>query len=192
MSNKLIETISPRNVFNRVLLGIFIIAVSYFFWEDLFPQSDQIYQWVCILIGVSLFLTGWRSVSNPLRAIQYFDNPKKVVSQMIHQWLPENYLSEYDFEKSLHNFLKKELPWVKITRQYSSGRVKCDLAVGKDVMIELKVDFKSTQKLQRLIGQLEIYRKEWDKPIIVVLIGETAEDLLHDLNKHTQQLVKLK
>lgn len=50
-------------------------------------------------------------------------------------------------------------------------------------MIELKAGFRSTQKLQRLIGQIELYNREWKKPVIVVLLGETEQDLLHDLHR---------
>ena len=123
-----------------------------------------------------------------MRAIRYANDPEKVVAELVEKWSPKDFKLESDLEKSLHTFLKKELPWVKTTRQYGAGRTKCDLAVGKEVMIELKSGFKSTQKLQRLIGQLELYKKEWEKPILVVLAGETEEDLLHDLNSHARRL----
>jgi hypothetical protein len=47
----------------------------------------------------------------------------------------------------------------------------------------MKAGFKSTQKLQRLIGQVDLFNSEWHRPIIIVLLGETEEDLLHDLNR---------
>jgi hypothetical protein len=89
-------------------------------------------------------------------------------------------------QKSLHQFLKSKLTFVKVSRQYGSARVKCDIASGNDVMIELKIGLRSTNRLQRLLGQLELYRHEWNKPIIIVLLGESQEDLLHDLNRTVQ------
>lgn len=192
MARKLIETISPQKVYNRVILGIIIAFVSYFFWESLFPQVDPTIKWIAFAFGLMLFLSGWWSVTNPMRAIRYAQNAGQVVGDLVEKWSPQNFKVEHELEKSLHNYLKKELPWVKVTRQYGSGRVKCDIAVGNDVMIELKSGFKSTQKLQRLIGQLELYKKEWEKPIIVVLAGETEEDLLHDLNSHARQLDEIR
>ena len=188
MSNKLIETISPEKVYNRVILGLLIVVFALVFYDSLISETDDTLKWLLILVGGLFFLSGWKSVANPMRAIRYAQNSEKVVAELIESWAPKGLTVEHDLEKSLHSFLKKELPWVKITRQYGAGRIKCDIAIGKDVMIELKAGFKSTQKLQRLIGQLELYKKEWEKPIIVVLAGETEEDLLHDLNSHARRL----
>lgn len=188
MATKLIETISPQRVYNRVVAGILIVFFTYLFWDSILLEEDEVFKWFIVIFGFALFLSGWRAVTNPLRAVKYASNPEAVVGDLIEKWKPENFKAEHQLEKALQTYLKRELPWVKITRQYGAGRVKCDVAVGKDVMIELKSGFKSTQKLQRLIGQLELYKKEWAKPIVVVLAGETEEDLLHDLNSHTKQL----
>ncbi len=189
MASDLIETISPQKVYNRILLGVLIAVISLLFWREIFPRLDPMLQWVAFGIGILFCVSGWRSVTNPMLAIRYARNPATVVGELIESWTPmEDFKLESEYEKSLHTFLKKQLPWVKITKQYGSGRVKCDIAVGRDVMIELKTDFKSTQKLQRLIGQLELYKKEWDKHVIVVLAGQTEEDLLHDLSDHANAI----
>jgi len=41
--------------------------------------------------------------------------------------------------------------------QYASGRVKGDIAVDGNILIEIKDGLKSTGQLQRLLGQLELY-----------------------------------
>jgi len=192
MAKTLVETISPQTVFNRVILGIVVILFSFLFWDNFFPATDSTSKWLVILIGFAFLISGWKSVTNPMRAIRYAQNAEQVVSELVEKWSPKDFKLESDLEKSLHSYLKKELPWMKITRQYGAGRIKCDLAIGKDVMIELKSGFKSTQKLQRLIGQLELYKKEWGKPVVVVLAGEMEEDLLHDLNSHTQRLGEIR
>jgi hypothetical protein len=126
-----------------------------------------------------------------MQAVRYAANPRRTVLRLIEEWKPEPARLESEYEKSLHRFLKERLPFVKVTRQYGSARVKCDLATGQDVMIELKAGLRSTQKLQRLIGQIELFTREWDKPVIVVLLGETEEDLLHDLHRSLRQYTRV-
>jgi len=106
---------------------------------------------------------------------------------MLRDWKPEPARLESEYEKSLHRFLKANPPFVKVTRQSGSARVECDLATGSDVMIELKIGFRSTQKLQRLIGQIDLFRREFKKPVVILLLGETEEDLLHDLHRSLQK-----
>jgi hypothetical protein len=56
------------------------------------------------------------------------------------------------------------------------------------VFLELKRGLRTTNRLQRLIGQIELYRNKWqNRPVFVVLSGESQEDLLHDLNRSTSK-----
>ncbi len=181
MAGRGIELVSPTKVYNRVLLGVLIALVAYLYPAK--PGDEATYRLIAIGAGIVLFVSGWTAVKNPLLAIRYEMNPRRVVVSLIQEWKPHSARLESEYEKSLHQFLKTKLPFVKITRQYGSGRVKCDLATGRDVIIELKAGFRSTQKLQRLIGQIDLFRREWEKPVVVVLLGESEEDLLHDLHR---------
>lgn len=192
MKTYLIETISPEKVYNRFLLGLMLLIGSLVLWDNILSQYDPIFKWALLISGCLFVLTSWNSIKNPGLAIRYVRNPVGVICDLIDEWSPGNISVEHELEKSLHYYLKKHLPWEKLTRQYGTGRVKCDIAVGKKVMLELKSGFRSTQKLQRLIGQLELYRNEWAQPIIVVLAGETDEDLLHDLHLHVRRLNDIK
>jgi hypothetical protein len=137
-------------------------------------------------VGVALFIWGWNAVANPRLALKYAHNPARTVRELIEEWTPTPARLESEYEQSLHKFLKSKLSFVKVTRQYGTARVKCDIATGNHVMIEMKAGFKSTQKLQRLIGQVDLFNKEWGKPIIILLLGDSEEDLLHDLNRSVQ------
>lgn len=113
--------------------------------------------------------------------------PLGTVEQLVKQWKPEPAKTEKIYEKSLHKYLKKELPFEKITAQYGSARIRCDIAVGKEVFIEMKIDLKTPGKRQRLRGQIDDYRREWEKPVLVVLLGDCDEDLLHDLYQSVKE-----
>jgi hypothetical protein len=112
-------------------------------------------------VGVALFIWGWNAVANPRLALKYAHNPARTVRELIEEWTPTPARLESEYEQSLHKFLKSKLSFVKVTRQYGTARVKCDIATGNHVMIEMKAGFKSTQKLQRLIGQVDLFNKEY-------------------------------
>ncbi len=181
---KAIESVSASTVFYRVIGGAALIVLSLAYRPI---SSNKNVQWLLIPVGAVLVVSGWRAVTNPQLAIRYHFNPRRTVAELIREWAPQQARLESEYEKSLHQFLKSKLPFVKVTRQYGSARVKCDLATGNDVMIELKNGLRTTNKLQRLLGQLELYRHEWTKPVIIVLLGDSQEDLLHDLNRTVQK-----
>jgi hypothetical protein len=184
MTPNVIETVSPGTVVAKVVGGIGLVCLGLFFVNS--PQTQNA-KWLLIAGGIGLFLWGWRSVGNPKLLIRYFFNAGGVVLEAVREWQPQSHKLESEYERDLQDFLRKRFRFKKITRQYGAARVKCDLAVGDDVMIELKAGFRSTQKLQRLIGQVELYKKEWDKLLIVILLGDTEEDLLHDLHDRTRR-----
>jgi len=176
-----IELNSPKQVFPRGVVGLVLAAAAFLFWTPP-PDSDWL-RWAVIGGGVLLFISAWRTFSDPHAAWSYFLNSGRFVSELIQEWNPKPYRLELEYERDLQAFLKTHVPFAKITRQYGSARIKCDLAVANDVMIELKVKLASTNKLQRLLGQIELFQREWSgKPLMVVLLGETQEDLLHELH----------
>lgn len=182
---KAIESVSPFLVFKRVAGGLVLVGAALLWPAD--PNVNQLRPLIMI-VGIGFMIWGLNAVRNPMLAMRYASNAGNTVAELIEEWKPPSAHLESEYEKSLHQFLKSKLPFVKVTRQYGSSRVKCDLATGNEVIIELKAGFKSTNKLQRLLGQIELYRGEWeDRPIIVVLLGELEEDLLHDLHRNLQK-----
>lgn len=178
-ANSTIESIASFKT--RLIVGLAAVIFG-MFWS-VQNSNDQTIQYALLIGGFVLMAWGLRSVRNPRLVLKYYASQANTVAQLIEQWKPAPARLESEYEQSLHKFLKSRLTFVKVSRQYGTARVKCDIATGNHVMIELKAGFKSTQKLQRLIGQIDLYRREWQKPIIIVLLGETEEDLLHDLNR---------
>ncbi len=185
MARQSVELISPTSVYHQFWGGLVISAIGLYMY-NYEPQYSNLGA-LLALVGAVLVLVTIARVRNPRLVLRYAANPRRTVIELIEEWKPEPGRLESQYEKSLYDFLRSRLAFVKITRQYGAARVKCDLAVGKDVMIELKAGFRSTQKLQRLIGQIELYNREWRKPVIVVLLGESEQDLLHDLHRSLRE-----
>ena len=61
--------------------------------------------------------------------------------------------------------------------------MKSDIVVDDHVLIELKAGLNSTAKLQRLLGQIELYESNWKGEVIVVICGDADRDLLKTLRK---------
>ncbi len=96
--------------------------------------------------------------------------------------------TEKDFEVSLHKHLEKNLPDSDVIKQYASGRVKGDIVVDGNILIEIKGGLKSTGQLQRLIGQLDIYHTQWKGKVIVLICGDVQRDLVKMLNLKVESL----
>jgi len=110
------------------------------------------------------------------------------VRKLIYAWKPRGCETEKDFERSLQKHLEKNLEKSDIVSQYAAGRVKGDIVVDGEILIEIKDDLKSTAQLQRLLGQLEIYNAQWKGKVIVVICGDTQRDLVSTLTKKIEDL----
>jgi len=115
---------------------------------------------------------------------RFFDSGGMIAS-LIEQWHPRKCNTEKDYEKSLYRFLRNKLEDIQVTKQFARGRIRADLVVGDDVIVELKNNLKTTARYQRLIGQITVY-KEWDGQIIIVLVGETDPNLYKEVMKHAE------
>jgi hypothetical protein len=110
-------------------------------------------------------------------------NPMGTVSKIISTWNPTGCNIEKDFERSLVEELRLQMPDVSIQQQYGAARQRVDVVVGKKVAIELKKNLKTTGGYQRAIGQLEHLVEDWEL-IIIVICGLVDEDLLQSFKKH--------
>jgi len=102
------------------------------------------------------------------------------VTSLMDKWRPRGCKTEKDFENSLYKFLHEHLDTIQITKQYARGRIRADLVVGDDVIVELKHNLNTTAKYQRLTGQLIEY-KEWKGQIVILLTGEVDPNLRKQL-----------
>lgn len=110
------------------------------------------------------------------------------VIKQIDAWHPRGCKTEKDFEISLHRHLEKNFPDADVQKQYASGRVKGDICVGHRVLIELKYGLKSTAQVQRLLGQLDIYKEQWKKEVVVVICGDSERDLVRQVSARVESL----
>ena len=110
------------------------------------------------------------------------------VLKLIDDWHPRGCKTEKDLERSLHKHLEKNLPSSEIIMQYASGRVKGDIAIDGQILIEIKDGLKSTGQLQRLLGQLDLYNGLWKGKVIVMVCGDSQRDLVNALNKKVESL----
>lgn len=101
------------------------------------------------------------------------------VVQYVEEWIPERkYRKEVKFQNDLQEYLDERLnessgmgmgiatgnEHLPVKREH--GNVNADVAVRNDVGIELKRDFKNTNK-HRLSGQITDYKKEFPCVIVV-------------------------
>lgn len=108
-----------------------------------------------------------------------WDSPGAVVD-LLEKWRPRGCKNEKDHELSLQAYLDGQLGGVPVVRQYAVGRTKADLMIGKNVVVEMKHNFNSTGKYQRLVGQLTEYSK-WDGSVVVILTGKSDPELVKEL-----------
>jgi len=125
-----------------------------------------------------------------------FDTLFEDVVRAINKWRPKKkYSREPQYRDDLLDFLREELneshPFGLFSRRVSiipeHGRGLCDIAVDRKVGIELKKDLKTKSQVDRLFGQINLYRKEYED-IIVVLVGETNKNALEMLKDHISDL----
>jgi hypothetical protein len=110
------------------------------------------------------------------------------VLKLIEDWHPRGCKTEKDFERWLHKHLEKNLPSSEVIMQYASGRIKGDIGVDGQILVEIKDSLKSTGQLQRLIGQLELYNGLWKGKVIVLICGDSQRDLANALTKKIEAL----
>jgi hypothetical protein len=123
---------------------------------------------------------------NLLEKIKYNFDKVGYIIKLIDEWHPKKCNSEKDFEKSLYNFLHNKLTNIQITKQYALGRIKADIVVDNNIIIEIKFNLNSRNNYQRLIGQLIEY-KQWEGTVIVLLIGKTDQNFIKDLKIFIQR-----
>lgn len=117
------------------------------------------------------------------------------------KWKPKTYSDELGYKKDLRNFLFDELNKGDtfsgprhINVRDESGISRCDLAVNRDVGIELKFgkDGKiKKSEIDRLYGQVGGHRKEYSQGVIIVLVGNVDKFSEADVRAKLQDISDL-
>jgi hypothetical protein len=124
----------------------------------------------------------------PIGTLKFGFDPSGSVLGLLKKWSPKEFKSEGEYEKDLYAFLHDNLDGIEVTRQFGAGRSKIDLCVGRKVYIELKKDLDSTAKLQRLLGQLQLYAGEKWENVILVVVGKADPNLLKQAEQGMKKL----
>jgi hypothetical protein len=111
----------------------------------------------------------------------------KETLKKIKDWQPENCKKETDFKKSLYDYLHIQFPNKQITNEPGYYRIKADITIDENFIIELKYNLKTIPKLTNLKGQIVNYQK-LKGIIIIVLCGETEANIKKDIEKHINEL----
>ena len=112
------------------------------------------------------------------------------VLELVKRWRPKRgYEKETQYRDDLYNFLMRELNGESsytpifgspepIRLKKEANRSLADIAVGdRQVGIELKKDLKVKSKIDRLMGQIDHYVKDYKEGVIVVLVGSTEKSI---------------
>lgn len=119
--------------------------------------------------------------------LNYWLNPVGYVLAQIDKWKPRKCNNEQDFKLSLFRNLEKGLQGREVIKEYATGRVRGDIVIDKKILIEVKKSLDSTGKLQRLLGQIEIYENDWKGNLILVLCGKHDTNLLAQVRKAVEK-----
>lgn len=118
--------------------------------------------------------------------------PAGTVAELIEAWQPEGCRTHKQYQKSLNAFLAENLPDVRITMESGSSRVRADIEVGKAVIVEMKVGFDNTAKLQQLLGQIDLYKQEFPgRTIITVFLGKADRNIVQNFKQAVARDVKV-
>ncbi len=122
--------------------------------------------------------------------VSYKFDPISYIRKLVLNWDASGCKSEKDYENSFYKFLHQQLSDIQITKQYAVGRVKADLLIGEQIIVELKLNLNKRDQFQRLIGQLEEY-KQWKGKVVLILIGETEPNFRKQLKKISEDNAEL-
>jgi hypothetical protein len=153
--------------------------------------AEEVTQHACEPLGPSLdvlhkvYLIALHSRSKTMQLLDLmayeFDAPS-AIRKALDRWAPSKLETEKQYEGSLYAFLHKEFdsPSINISIQFGAGRNKADIRIGDSATIELEKDLNSAAQYERLVGQIEQYRK-WKGKIFIVLVGKSKPNLTKKL-----------
>ena len=105
------------------------------------------------------------------------------VRRLVEGWHPRRCAKERDYELALARYLRSKLKRATIVRQYGLGVTKIDICIDDRVFVEIKRDLVTAGKLQRLIGQMDLYRRHKVQKLVVVLAGRVEERMLKEIER---------
>jgi len=119
------------------------------------------------------------------------------VIHIINHWNPKSkYPNETKYRDELLEYIRDGLNSNNSMFGISRGRVSvkkedsrglCDIGIDRRIGIELKKDLKSKAQVNRLIGQIVNYKRDY-QDIIILLVGDTNKEALENLKDDLSDL----
>jgi hypothetical protein len=116
---------------------------------------------------------------------------------IIKNWTSEKeYSNETSYRDDLLDVLREKLNEVnnplfgrqnRVSLAKEDGRGLCDIGINRQIGIELKKDLKSKSQVDRLVGQIHGYKKDY-QDLIIVLVGKTNKEALEGLKDRISDL----
>lgn len=110
-----------------------------------------------------------------------------MISNAIRIWRPGILANEKAYESALFDHLQIQLDELSFSRQFAIGNAIADIAVERELLIEIKNKLDSKSKYDRLVGQLIEY-EGCDKPLIVVICGDSHNQYIEGIRKALDRL----
>ncbi len=138
-----------------------------------------------------IFINQRRNVGGEKILFDLFNRTLSVIDE----WIPNKHKNELEYRNELLQFLRSKMNEgnnlfsieQEIVIKKEDGRGLCDIAIENEVGIELKKDLNSKSKVDRLIGQVNYYKKHY-KDIIIVLVGVTDPNALDYLKEQLRSI----
>lgn len=118
---------------------------------------------------------------------------------IIKNWTPEKeYSNEISYRDDLLEILRDELNQIdnpmfgrqnRVSVKKEDGRSLCDIGINRQIGIELKKDVKSKSQVDRLVGQIHGFKKDYHD-LIIVLVGKIDKEGLEDLKDRISDLTR--
>lgn len=128
-----------------------------------------------------------------------FDTLFEDTISIIKNWTSEKeYSNETSYRDDLLNVLREKLNQVndpifrrknRVSVAKEDGRGLCDIGINRQIGVELKKDLKSKSQVDRLVGQIHGYKKDY-QDLIIVLVGKTNKEALEGLKDRISDLTR--
>jgi hypothetical protein len=128
-----------------------------------------------------------------------FDTLFEDTISIIKNWTSEKeYSNETSYRDDLLNVLREKLNQVndpifgrqnRVSVVKEDGRGLCDIGINRLIGVELKKDLKSKSQVDRLVGQIHGYKKDY-QDLIIVLVGKTNKEALEGLKDRISDLTR--
>lgn len=113
------------------------------------------------------------------------------VRKVINKWYPNRSQSHTELKNDLYLLFKKKMGNEFVRKE--SGEYHADIVIDKSIPVELKVNFGGKAERDRLIGQIDDYKKDYRGTVFLVICGvNKLDDAWGELTPQLQKNKRVK